>query len=75
MKWTRTTAPGLNLVSEREKFIDYWISKAGSTAAKTDWARTWKNWVRSNVERNPKLGQSAPVDPNAWMIAKPIELS
>lgn len=73
--WTKSTAPGLNLVTEREKFIDYWLSKAGKDAAKTDWARTWKNWVRSNVERNPKLAQSAPVDPNAWMIAQKIELS
>ena len=55
LEWTRTTAPGLNIVIEREKFIDYWISKAGSTATKTDWNRTWKNWVRSNVERNPML--------------------
>ena len=73
--WTKTTAPGLNIVTERDKFVDYWLSKAGKDAAKTDWARTWKNWVRSNVERNPKFGQSAPVDPNAWMIAKKIELS
>ena len=55
LEWTRTFAPGLNIVIEREKFIDYWISKAGSTATKTDWNRTWKNWVRSNVERNPLL--------------------
>ena len=73
--WTKSTAPGLNLVTEREKFIDYWLSKAGKDAAKTDWARTWKNWVRSNVERNPKLGQSIVADANDWMIAKKIELS
>jgi len=52
---TKATAPALNIVSEREKFIDYWLSKAGKDAAKTDWSRTWKNWVRSNVERNPNL--------------------
>lgn len=60
--WTRTTAPGLNIVTEREKFIDYWISKAGKDAAKTDWSRTWKNWVRSNVERNPQLAVKPTVE-------------
>jgi hypothetical protein len=72
--WTKATAPGLNIVTEREKFIDYWLSKAGKDAAKTDWARTWKNWVRSNVERNPKLGQAVAADPNDWMKSEPIVL-
>lgn len=63
LEWTRTTAPGLNIVFEREKFIDYWISKAGKDAAKTDWERTWKNWVRSNVERNPMLAVQPVVAP------------
>lgn len=55
MAWTKTTAPNLNIQFEREKFIDYWLSKSGKDSTKTDWARTWKNWVRSNVERNPGL--------------------
>lgn len=63
LEWTVSYAPGLNIVSEREKFIDYWISKAGKDAAKTDWERTWKNWVRSNVERNPMLAVQPVVAP------------
>lgn len=76
LAWTRETAPNLNIVFEREKFVDYWLSKSGRDATKTDWGRTWKNWVRSNVERNPSLA-SKPVqsDPNEWMIAQRIELT
>jgi hypothetical protein len=72
--WTKTEAPNMNIEREREKFIDYWLSKSGSAATKTDWERTWKNWVRSNVERNPSLAVRA-VDPNEWMIAQRIEVS
>lgn len=76
LAWTRETAPNLNIVFEREKFVDYWLSKSGKDATKTDWGRTWKNWVRSNVERNPSLA-TKPVqsDPNEWMIAQRIELT
>lgn len=74
--WTVSYAPGLNIITERDKFVDYWLSKAGKDAAKTDWERTWKNWVRSNTERNPKLMlQPVAVDANDWMIAQKIELS
>jgi hypothetical protein len=72
--WTKTEAPNMNIEREREKFIDYWLSKSGSAATKTDWERTWKNWVRSNVERNPSLAVRV-VDPNEWMIAQRIEVS
>jgi hypothetical protein len=74
LAWTKNEAPGINIVREREKFIDYWSSRSGSAATKTDWNRTWKNWIRSNVERNPQLARSAPADPNAWMIAEQIVL-
>jgi hypothetical protein len=74
LAWTKNEAPGINIVREREKFIDYWSSRSGSAATKTDWNRTWKNWIRSNVERNPQLALSAPADPNAWMIAEQIVL-
>ena len=74
LAWTKNEAPGVNIVREREKFIDYWSSRSGSAATKTDWNRTWKNWIRSNVERNPQLARSAPADPNAWMIAEQIVL-
>ncbi|WP_142417236.1 YdaU family protein [Bartonella massiliensis] len=35
---------------EIAKFKDYWRSKAGANATKTDWQATWRNWVRRAVD-------------------------
>ncbi|PIT67926.1 DUF1376 domain-containing protein [Bartonella tribocorum] len=35
---------------EIAKFRDYWRSKAGANATKTDWQATWRNWVRKAIE-------------------------
>lgn len=53
--WTQAEAPSLNMAREVAKFRDYWLSVPGQKGTKTDWDRTWKNWVRNNVERNPSL--------------------
>lgn len=34
-----------------DQFRDYWISKAGKDAMKTDWQATWRNWVRREAEK------------------------
>lgn len=34
-------------------FADYWISKAGKDARKTDWNRVWQRWVREDATRRP----------------------
>lgn len=39
---------------EADKFKDYWIGKAGASASKLDWLATWRNWIRSAMERTPK---------------------
>ncbi len=56
--WANKEAPGLNLERELEKFSDYWLGKAGRDAAKLDWSRTWRNWVRRAVDSMP--GQASP---------------
>jgi len=33
-------------------FRDYWVAKAGQSAAKLDWLATWRNWVRKE-DREP----------------------
>jgi hypothetical protein len=40
---------------ERElaKFKNYWLSK-GANAARTDWQRTWVNWLMTADERTPR---------------------
>lgn len=40
--------------TEADKFRDYWNGKGGASAAKLDWPGTWRNWVRSAVERLPR---------------------
>ena len=39
--------------TEAAKFRDYWNGVAGAKGVKRDWAGTWRNWVRSAVERLP----------------------
>ena len=48
--------------TEAAKFRDYWSSK-GANATKTDWPATWRNWVRSAVERQPQNRAPPPVKP------------
>lgn len=38
---------------EADKFRDYWHSKPGAAGRKTNWLATWRNWVRSALERRP----------------------
>lgn len=45
--------PHINLQNELEKFSDYWQAKPGKDAAKLDWVKTWRNWVRNAAERTP----------------------
>ncbi len=42
--------------AELAKFRDYWAAKAGKDAAKLDWTATWRNWVRTAMERMPRAG-------------------
>lgn len=39
--------------TEAAKFQDYWRGQGGQKGAKLDWPATWRNWVRSAVERRP----------------------
>lgn len=47
--------------AEAAKFRDYWASK-GANATKTDWQATWRNWVRSALERLP-TSRASPAKP------------
>lgn len=46
--------------TEAAKFRDYWTSKSGQNATKTDWSATWRNWVRSALERRPRPQAASP---------------
>lgn len=53
--------PG-HVASELAKFRDFWAAKGGKDGAKLDWQATWRNWLRSVVERMPRAasGQHQP---------------
>lgn len=36
------------------KFKNYWTAKAGASAVKVDWGRTWRNWILTAAENRPK---------------------
>jgi hypothetical protein len=53
--------PERRLVAEAEKlpadrtflkFRDYWLAASGAKARKHDWDATWRNWCRSESDRN-----------------------
>ena len=37
--------------NEADKFRDYWTAKAGAAGRKLDWRSTWRNWIRSYLDR------------------------
>lgn len=45
--------PDLDAQTVAASFRDFWHAKAGKDACKTDWAATWRNWVR-NQRTNPQ---------------------
>jgi hypothetical protein len=54
--WASSKAPDADLITETEKFINYWIAKSGKDATKLDWAATWRNWIlnaKSNTQSRP----------------------
>jgi hypothetical protein len=38
--------PDMDLDFETEQFVNWWAAKPGKAALKTDWDRTWLNWMR-----------------------------
>ena len=45
--WARADAK-----AEADAFCDYWQAKAGKDAARLDWHKTWRNWVRNSRRAN-----------------------
>ena len=46
--WAKTNRPDLKIEIVAASFVDYWISRGDSGAAKTNWLATWRNWVRNS---------------------------
>jgi len=47
LTWTAKEFPSVDVALETDKFIDYWLSRAGAGAVKIDWDRTYRNWIRN----------------------------
>jgi len=54
--WGRDNAPGIDLASETERFLDHHRAK-GSTFR--DWTAAWRNWMRKAVEYQQPQRQAA----------------
>lgn len=37
--------------TEHEKFLDYWRAQPGAKGVKHDWPATWRNWMRTAMQR------------------------
>lgn len=54
-QWAESEGLSVQIIrSEADKFRDYWTGKAGASAVKLDWQATWRNWIRSALERGGK---------------------
>ena len=56
-------AVGMGISADRarqqsERFVDFWKGKPGAGGVKLDWPATWRNWIRSEIERNGTGGGS-----------------
>lgn len=56
LAWARTegwSPPDVARVTEA--FVDYWTGIPGAKGRKVNWVGTWKNWLRREAERRPRL--------------------
>lgn len=60
--YCREKRPELAPEQVAENFRDYWHAKAGKDACKTDWAATWRTWVRN--ERTLPQPRASPPRPS-----------
>jgi hypothetical protein len=52
--WAAEKAPGVDLDSATEEFVDYWRGVSGQRGTKLDWVATWRNRMRDKQERLPR---------------------
>ena len=65
-QWAKSERSDIDVEMEAESFKDYWSSKGGKEACKTDWLATWRNWVRR--ANAAKAGQKSPTNVMAGVI-------
>ena len=58
--WAAEKVPTVDVDRATEAFVDYWRGRAGKGARKADWEATWRNSLRSAVDRGQHLRAGAP---------------
>lgn len=62
LQWARAERSDIDPVKEADAFRDYWLSQPGQKGVKTDWDRTFKNWIRNARGRAARSAPVTPVD-------------
>lgn len=73
--WARENAPDIDGRYETAKFVDYWRSKSGKDATKTDWIATWRNWIRKAGERAGPTPTGRPASTTDQRVNTALELA
>ena len=60
--------------SQADSFSDYWLAATGSKATKRDWQATWRNWIRSSLQRNSTQQVKRVLDDNSIIDSIAAEL-
>lgn len=60
------------IVSEAQRFRDYWVGIPGQKGRKSDWEATWRNWLRRNyAERSGHAPPDVKRPPDFWWRDRP----
>ncbi|MCS5479792.1 helix-turn-helix domain-containing protein [Corynebacterium sp. YIM 101645] len=62
IRTVRRTFPGMQpafMDYEHQKFVDHFTAASGPRGVKKDWDATWRNWMRTAVDRLPTSQKSA----------------
>jgi hypothetical protein len=52
--WAKEKAPGVDVLTATDNFVDYWHSASGAKASKCDWPAAWRVWIRNEGQRSPQ---------------------
>ena len=64
----------VDALASLERFRNYWLAKSGRSATKTNWERTFTNWVLEDIDRGRakpwvEVRETKPPEPPADALA------
>jgi len=62
-EWATTKAPGVDVELHTDAFLDHFRAAPGSKGLKLDWVATWRNWMRTELQRLPLRSNVYPLRP------------